>query len=59
MGDKDVHYELIRMLLDGYARSEAEFAAANEIRTLRQRIAELEAERQAPEVVKPARAKKA
>jgi len=37
-----IHEELIKTLLDGYAQTPAEFAAANEIRTLRQRIAELE-----------------
>lgn len=34
--------ELIQMLLDGYAKTPAEAAAAEEIRTLRARVAELE-----------------
>ena len=38
-----VHEDLIAMLMDGYAQTAAEFAAANEIKTLRARIAELEA----------------
>lgn len=39
----DIHKQLIRNLLDGFAKTPAEFAAANEIKSLQAAITELEA----------------